>query len=77
MTSGQVKYYGVHIYKYMSSYVNTLIVYSPVSSNSHIHSYILLYHQIMVVIFNKSLTVRAALESLAAHTEHDGWVGAG
>ena len=23
---------------------------------------------------NKSLTVRAALESLAAHTEHDGWV---
>jgi hypothetical protein len=26
---------------------------------------------------NKSLTVRAALESLAAHTKHDGWVISG
>lgn len=26
---------------------------------------------------NKSLTVRAALESLAAHSRHDGWVIAG
>lgn len=26
---------------------------------------------------NKSLTVRAALESLAAHTRHDGWIVSG
>ena len=50
MTSGQVKDHGIHIYKHTSLYVYIVYgAYSPVSLNSHIHSYIYPIQLIQVI----------------------------